>query len=451
MDDMTLNFPPIEEIEQMVAEGRLTELQAQLERIHPADIALLLDELETETAVTVFELLSIEIASEVLDETGGQIRQELVEKVDDERLADLLDELPMDDAAEFLEDLPDEISDRLIGLMEPEEAAEVQELLAYEDETAGRLMNRDVVALRRQWTVNETFDYLRSLEDAETLHYLYVVDRDNKLIGVVPLRRLILSQPDQTIESLMYSDVASVPVTADQEELAEFVTRYDYFVVPVVSENNELLGVVTVDDVLDIFEEEVTEDIQRLGGSEPLDQPYFAVSVFQIVRKRIGWLLLLFVASTLSGEVIRFFQNELDLVVALGFFITLITGTGGNAGSQTVATIIRAITLDEVRLSNLTAAWRREVTVGLLLGLVMGAVGIARALLWHTGFEVALVVALTLPIIVIWSTSVATVIPIVADRFHIDPTVISGPMIATIVDASGLLIYFSLAKWILGI
>ena len=280
MDDMTLNFPPIEEIEQMVAEGRLTELQAQLERIHPADIALLLDELETETAVTVFELLSIEIASEVLDETGGQIRQELVEKVDDERLADLLDELPMDDAAEFLEDLPDEISDRLIGLMEPEEAAEVQELLAYEDETAGRLMNRDVVALRRQWTVNETFDYLRSLEDAETLHYLYVVDRDNKLIGVVPLRRLILSQPDQTIESLMYSDVASVPVTADQEELAEFVTRYDYFVVPVVSENNELLGVVTVDDVLDIFEEEVTEDIQRLGGSEPLDQPYFAVSVF---------------------------------------------------------------------------------------------------------------------------------------------------------------------------
>jgi magnesium transporter len=451
MDDATLNFPPTEEIELMVVEGRLTELQAQLERIHPADIALLLDELETETAVAVFELLPIEIASEVLDETGGQIRQELVEKVDDERLADLLDELPMDDAAEFLEDLPDEVSDRLIGLMEPAEAAEVQELLAYEEETAGRLMTRDVVALRRQWTVSETFDYLRSLEDAETLHYLYVVDRDNKLIGVVPLRTLILSQPDQTIDSLMSGDVASIPVTADQEELAEFVTRYDYFVVPVVGENDELLGVVTVDDVLDIFEEEVTEDIQRLGGSEPLDQPYFAVSVFQIVRKRIGWLLLLFVASTLSGEVIRLFQNELDLVVALGFFITLITGTGGNAGSQTVATIIRAITLDEVRLSNLAAAWRREVSVGLLLGLVMGAVGIVRALLWNTGFEVALVVALTLPIIVIWSTSVATVIPILADRFRIDHTVISGPMIATLVDASGLLIYFSLAKWILGL
>ncbi|MCA9900485.1 MAG: magnesium transporter [Ardenticatenaceae bacterium] len=451
MDDAALNLPTVEEIEQMVTDSQLTELKSQLERIHPADIAWLLDELDAETAVILFELLPIEIASEVLDETGGQVRQELVEKVDDERLADLLDELPMDDAAEFLEDLPDDVSDRLIGLMDPEEAAEVQELLAYEEETAGRLMTRDVVSLRRQWTVSETFDYLRSLEDAETLHYLYVVDRDNKLIGVVPLRTLILSQPNKTIGEIMSRNVASVPVNADQEELAEFVSRYDYFVVPVVSLNNELLGVVTVDDVLDIFEEEVTEDIHRLGGSEPLDQPYFAVSVFQIVRKRIGWLLLLFVASTLSGEVIRFFQHELDVVVALGFFITLITGTGGNAGSQTVATIIRAITLDEVRLNNLGAAWRREVSVGLLLGVVMGAVGIVRALLWHTGFEVALVVAFTLPIIVIWSTTVATVIPILADRFHIDPTVISGPMIATIVDATGLLIYFSLAKLILGV
>lgn len=451
MDEAALNLPLIEEIEQLVAAGNLPEVQKQVARVHPADIAVLLDELEAETAVTVFELLPIEIASEVLDETGGQVRQELVERVDDERLADLLDELPMDDAAEFLEDLPDEISDRLMDLMEPEEAAEVQELLAYEEDSAGRLMTRDVAALRRQWTVSETFDYLRSLQDAETLHYLYVVDRDNKLIGVVPLRTLILSQPEQTIEAIMQRDVFSVSAMADQEELAELMTRYDFFVMPVVDANNELLGVVTVDDVLDVFEEEVTEDIQRLGGSEPLDQPYFAVSVFQIVRKRIGWLLLLFVASTLSGEVIRFFQNELDLVVALGFFITLITGTGGNAGSQTVATIIRAITLDEVRLSNLTAAWRREVSVGLLLGLAMGVVGIGRALLWDTGFEVALVVAFTLPIVVIWSTTVATVIPVLADRFRIDPTVISGPMIATIVDATGLLIYFSLAKFILGI
>ncbi|MBE2198784.1 MAG: magnesium transporter [Anaerolinea sp.] len=450
MDDK-YTMPAPDEIERLIAEGRLAELHDLLATIHPADIAVLLDELSADEAVIVFEMLSLEVASEVLDETGSLVRQELVEKVDDERLADLLDTLPMDDAAEFLEDLPDPVSERLIGLMEPEEAADVQEILAYEEETAGRIMTTDIAMLRRHWTVAETLDYLRSLEDAETIHYLYVVDRTDKLIGVVPLRELIMALPNATIESLMKEQVVAVSATADQEELAEMMSRYDYFAMPVVDTAGRLLGVVTVDDILDVFEEEVTEDIQRLGGSEPLDQPYFAASITQIVRKRIGWLMLLFVASTLSGEVIRFFQNELDTIVALGFFITLITGTGGNAGSQTVATIIRAITLDEVKMGNMWQAWRREVLVGFMLGLAMGAVGIVRALLWHTGFDVALVVALTLPVVVIWSTTIATIIPIVADRVHIDPTVISGPMITTIVDASGLLIYFSLAKLLIAV
>lgn len=450
MDDK-YTMPAPDEIERLIAEGRLAELHDLLATIHPADIAVLLDELSADEAVIVFEMLSLEVASEVLDETGSLVRQELVEKVDDERLADLLDTLPMDDAAEFLEDLPDPVSERLIGLMEPEEAADVQEILAYEEETAGRIMTTDIAMLRRHWTVAETLDYLRSLEDAETIHYLYVVDRTDKLIGVVPLRELIMALPNATIESLMKEQVVAVSATADQEELAEMMSRYDYFAMPVVDTAGRLLGVVTVDDILDVFEEEVTEDIQRLGGSEPLDQPYFAASITQIVRKRIGWLMLLFVASTLSGEVIRFFQNELDTIVALGFFITLITGTGGNAGSQTVATIIRAITLDEVKMGNMWQAWRREVLVGFMLGLAMGAVGIIRALLWHTGFDVALVVALTLPVVVIWSTTIATIIPIVADRVHIDPTVISGPMITTIVDASGLLIYFSLAKLLIAV
>lgn len=449
--DEIYTLPKPEEIAALINEGQLSELRALLADIHPADIAALMDELPSDQAVILFELLSLDTASEVLDETGAIVRQELVEKVDDERLADLLENLPVDDVVEFLEDLPDDVSERLIGLMEPEEAAEVQEMLAYEEDTAGRLMTTDVIALRRQWTVNETLDYLRSLEEPEMLHYLYVVDRDDRLVGVVPLRALIVAPPDATIGSIMIEQVVSVPVTADQEELAEMVSRYDFVAIPVTDEQGKLVGVVTVDDVLDIFEEEVTEDIQRLGGSEPLDQPYFSASLFEIVKKRIGWLLLLFLASTLSGEVLRFFQNELDAVVALTLFITLIVGTGGNAGSQTVATIIRAITLDEVRMSNMWQAWRREVSAGFILGLVMGIVGVGRALLWGTGYEVALVVALTLPAVVTWSTTAATIIPIVADRVRIDPTVISGPMITTLVDATGLLIYFSLARLILDV
>jgi magnesium transporter len=443
-----INLSP-EDVDALFEQGKLTELQERLNREHPADIADLLEHLPSEQVLILFGLLSIEHASEVLDETGSTIRQQLVEQVDDEHLADLLDELPMDDAAEFLEDLPDPVSDRLLELMEPEEAADVQKLLSYEEETAGRLMNRDVVALRRHWTVEETFTYLRSLEDVETLHYLYVVDQNELLLGVVPLRALILSQANATINEIMTPDVVSIEVTADQEELAEMVSRYDYFAVPVVDDQKRLLGVVTVDDVLDIFEEEVTEDIQRLGGSEPLDQPYFAVSPFYVVQKRIGWLLLLFIAAIMTAKVLQFFEGELTAVLALSFFVPLVTGTGGNAGSQTVATIIRAITLEEVRLSTMFAALRREITVAATLGIVMGICGFGVSALLTRDLQVAWVVAITLPLVVGWAVTIATIVPILANHFNIDPTVISGPMITTIVDASALLVYFLLAKAVL--
>lgn len=441
----------LEEIHTLLDAGDQNTLAARLQRVHPADIANLLDELEAEEAVSLFQLLSIEQASEVLDETGSQVREELVEKIDDEQLADILDVLPMDDAAEFLFDLPDPISDRLIQLMEPEEAADVQELLGYEDETAGRLMNRDVAVLRRQWTVNETLEHLRSQADAETLHHLYVVDQGGRLIGLVPLRRLIMAQADAVIEDIMHEEVFSVPVTADQEELAELISRYDYFAMPVVNETGLLLGVVTVDDALDILEEEVTEDIQRLGGSEPLDQPYFAASLRQVIQKRIGWLLLLFVAAMFTARVVQGFQETLAAVVALGFFMPLVTGTGGNAGSQTVATIIRAITLDEVKISNIGRAWRREFATAVTLGLVMGVCGFGVAYVLTSSLEIAWVVSITLPIVVAWAVTVATLVPIIASTFNIDPTVISGPLITTLVDASALLIYFTLASALLGL
>ena len=451
MEEMGYIDLPLEEIQTLLREKQTAVLTEKLTHVHPADIANQLNELEEDEAVSVFRLLSIEQASEVLDETGSEIRPVLVEKIDDEKLADLLDELPMDDAAEFLHELPDPISDRLILLMEPEEAADVQALLNYDNETAGRLMNRDVAALRRQWTVSETLDHLRELQDAETLHYLYVVDRFGKLIGVVPLRTLILSQADSTIEEIMMPEVFSVNVSVDQEELAELVSRYDYFAIPVVDDQERLLGVVTVDDVLDVFEEEVTEDIQRLGGSEPLEQPYFAASIFRVIQKRIGWLLLLFVAAIFTARVVQSFEETLQAVVALGFFMPLVTGTGGNAGSQTVATIIRAITLDEVRLSNLGKAWQREFATAVTLGVVMGVCGFGVTALITGDIRVAWVVSITLPLVVTWAVTVATIVPILANQFKIDPTVISGPMITTLVDASALLIYFLLARALLGL
>jgi magnesium transporter len=449
MEENYVDLPTTDEIENLITQNQKDKLRELLVDVHPADIADLMDQLPMESAVAVFNLLDVETASEVLDETGSLIRQELVEKVDEELLADLLDELPMDDAADFLEDLPAPFTDRLLELMEPEEAEDVRELLAYEEETAGRLMTTDVAVLRRQWTVADTFDFLRSLEEPETLQYLYVVDRNDRLIGVVPLRVLVLAQPEQTIEEIMTADIISVPVTADREELAELVARYDFFAIPVVQPDGRLLGVVTVDDVLDIVEEEMTEDIQRLGGSEPLTQPYFSLSPIQLVRKRLVWLLLLFAASFVTDAIVNGFHNLLLAVAALAIFMPVVSGTAGNAGSQTVTTIIRAMAVGELRFGDIWRALRRELVVGLIMGVLLGVFGYLRAVIFNVGPGVSLVLALTLPLVVIWATVVATVVPIMAEKLNIDPTVVSAPMITTIVDASGLLIYFGLAVWIL--
>ncbi len=445
------NRPDTTIFQKLVDQKNWDVLAALLIKMHPADIALSFEDIPTEQAVHLFRQLPVDVASEVLDETGPLIRQELIEKVDDERLAVLLDELPMDDAAEILDDLPDPISDKLLELMDDTEAEEVREILAYEDGTAGRLMNRVVVSLRRQWSVSEALEYLRSLDEIETVHYLYVVDRNGKLIGVVPVRNLLLSQLDETIEEIMLDTVFTAHVEDNQEELAELFARYDYVAIPVVDNEDRLIGVVTVDDVMDALEEEVTEDFQRLGGSEPLDQPYFSAGLRRVVGARIGWLMLLFLAAIMTGAVLQTFEYELQTVIALGFFIPLVTGTGGNAGSQTVATIIRAITLGEVRIATMGKALAREITVGLFLGLFMGCMGFALAFIWGVGWQIALVVALTLPIVVVCATTIATVVPIVANRFDIDPTIISGPMISTVVDTAGLSIYFTLARILIDI
>lgn len=449
MPDSAFNLPTNERIHDLIVAGKYRLLEQVLDTYHPADIADLLDELPNEESLIIFELLPDHIASEVLDETHSLIRQELVEKVDDERLADLLDELPMDDAAEFVAGLPEPVGERLLDLMEPEEAQEVRQLLNYPDQTAGRLMTTDVARLQRDWTVDQSLDYLRNLQEVESLHYLYVVDVNNTLLGIAPLRQLLLAQPHQTIANIKVTDVARVLDTADQEELALFISKYDYFSIPVVNEKDELLGVVTVDDALDVLAEEATEDIQRLGGSEPLAKPYFSASIRQMVGKRLIWLLPLFVASVITDSVINAFGGLLITAAALNTFIPVVSGTGGNAGSQTVATIIRAMAVGEVKLVDLRKAWLREVSVALILGAILGTAGFIRATLFNAGYEIALVLALTLPLVVIVANTLATLIPLIAQRANIDPTVVSAPMITTFVDASGLLIYFTLATIIL--
>ncbi|HBY97993.1 MAG: magnesium transporter [Ardenticatenaceae bacterium] len=450
MQETTL--PLVAEIERLVTlnDTNRNGLRGLLEAIHPADIAEVLDELSAEARLALFNLLSIEVASEVLDESNPEIARFIFEELPDDRLADLLEELPMDDAARLLADLPPQTAAGLIELMQPEDAAEVRDLLSYEESTAGRLMTDKFVRLRSTWTVTETFDYLRHLDpDTETIAYLYVVDHRDRLVGVVPLRSLVIAQPEQTIEEIMTPRVVAVGVDTDQEELAETVAKYDFSAIPVVDDEGRLVGIVTVDDVVDILEAEATEDIQRLGGSEPLDQPYFATPVVTVARKRIGWLLLLFVGGSLTSTVMRLFEDELLEVVALSIFIPLLIGTGGNAGSQTVSTIIRALAIDEIRFGDALRVLFRELSTGLLVGTLLGLVGACLALFWGAGITLAIAVGLTLPMICTWASVVGGLVPLLAERVGIDPAVVSAPLITTVVDATGLAIYFLIARAVL--
>lgn len=429
---------------------------------HPADVAEAIDDVSYPDAVAVFEQLDDPRAAEVLDELSNdpeRVRQ-LIEHAAPGRIATLLDRLPMDDAAEVVADASPEQAETLLtdlSARAPEDAAEVRELLSYGERTAGRLMTDKFVRLRRGMTVEEAFAAVRHADpQVETLTDLYVVEpvatggaMEERLVGVLSLRELVRSRPEQRIEDVMVGDLVTVTVDTDQEEVARLISHYDFLALPVLDRSGLLAGIITVDDVVDVLMEEQTEDVLKLGAVTASEVPYMATGVIDTVRHRFGWLLLLFVAETATGTVLRHFEGELARVVALSFFVPLLIGTGGNAGAQTVTTITRALALGEVRFRDLARVLWREVRTGLVLGAGLALVGFGRALLWGTGAALAGVVALSMVLIVIWAVAVGSVLPITFKRLGWDPAVMSAPFITTLVDATGLFLYFRIADALL--
>lgn len=439
-------------------------LRAAVESRHPADIALAMEELTYPEALAVFVRLDEARAAEALDELANDpdLLRYLIANSRPGHIAALLDRLPMDDAAEVVADASPEQAEALLTDLTaraPADAAEVRELLSYGERTAGRLITDKFVRLDPAMTVEEAFAAVRHADpEVETLTDLFVVERvpvngreEEWLLGVLSLRELVRARPEQTIGEVMVRDLITVSVDTDQEEVAQLISRYDLLALPVLDRNGFLAGIITVDDVVDILVEEQTEDVLKLGAVAATEVPYMATGVLATVRQRFGWLLLLFVAETATGTVLRHFEDELARVVALAFFVPLLIGTGGNAGAQTVTTITRALALGEIRFRDLARVLWREVRTGVILGAALGAVGFGRALLWHTGMGLAGVVALSMTLIVVWAVAVGAVLPITFKRLGWDPAVMSAPFITTLVDATGLFLYFKLADALLGL
>ena len=436
-------------------------LTGVLDGAHPADIAEALERVARPEALTVFNWLDNARAAEVLDEVDAELARYLEANAPPGRIADLLDRLPMDDAAEVVAEASPEQQEALLEVLErraPEDAAEVRELLSYHENTAGRLMTDKFVRLQAGMTVEQAFAAIRSADpDVETLTDLYVVEPEGgadreRLVGILSLRGLVRAKPTQIIRDLMATDLISVTVDTDQEEVARLISRYDFLAMPVLDREGSLAGIVTVDDVVDILVQEQTEDVLKLGGVTAGESAttYLATGVIANVRARFGWLLLLFVASLLTGAVSRRFEPSIEKVAALSTFIPLLIGTGGNAGAQAVMTVTRALALGEVRFGDWLRVLWRELRTGLALGVIVSVAGFFFvSLIWHEGARLGFVIGLSLIAIVIWANVVGSLLPIIAKRLGFDPAVMSAPFITTLVDATGLLMYFLIASALL--
>ena len=436
-------------------------LTAATQNTRSEDIAEAMRDLANSEALAVFNWLDNERAADVLGALEPDTARYIISNAPPARIVDLLDRLPMDDAAWVVSEAPPELAQLLMAQLQaraPEDAEEVRELLTYEENTAGRLMNDNFVRLAPEMTVAQAFAEVRRADsEVETVSDLYVVEPDarkrghERLTGVLSLRELVRARDEQIIGEIMTRDLITVGVDTDQEEAARMVRKYDFLAMPVLDREGFLAGIITVDDIIDVLAEEQAEDQLRFAGVELGDssQPYFSTPLLQVVKSRIGWLVLLFAASQLSGEVLASNDAELKKVAALTIFIPLLIGTGGNTGAQTVSTIIRGLSLGEVRFKDVFRVLGRELLGGLMLGSLLAIIGFAVVALRGFDTEMAFVVALSVLAICTWANVISALIPLLAQKFKIDPALVSAPLITTLVDATGLGIYLFIASRIL--
>jgi magnesium transporter len=448
--------PPDAEAVRAALEQRDAEKLRAWAEHEPVALAELLAELlgrrdEGETAVAA-ELLGDELTAEVVAEMDPVDAADLLERLDPADAADVLEEMAPDDAADVFEELEEAEAEEVLGAMQAEEASELRELLTYPPDTAGGIMTPDFAAVRPSLNVEQAIAEIRRVADeAETVHYVYVTDDAERLLGVLSLRDLLLARSRQPVTAVMNPEVTSVRATDDQEQVARLFRDQRLMALPVVDEADRLVGIITVDDVGDVLEEEATEDMERLGGSQPLDEPYLHASVLQIVRKRIVWLLFLLIAQAYTATVLSNYQQEIGELVVLAIFMPMLLGIGGNVGSQTVTTLIRAVGVGDVEWTDLGRVLWKELRVALLLAVALSLGMLLRAELIGTSVNVALVVGLSAGFIVVWAGLVAAVLPLALRRVGIDPAVVSAPLISTLVDGTGLIIYFELARRVLGL
>jgi magnesium transporter len=452
------------EIKSMIDARNFGALRELFSDWPPADVADVIFDLPEDEQVIIFRVLPAALAADVFEYIGIEEQQNLLKAMAHEQVVAILNEMSPDDRTALLEELPSAAARQLIRLLTPEERRVATALLGYPEDSVGRLMTPDFIQVKEDWTVQHVLDYVRQYgRDSETLNFVYVVDDRGKLIDDVRMREFLLRPLTAKVSEIRDQSFVALNVTDSQQDALNIFRKYDRAALPVVDSNGVLVGIVTSDDMLDVAEEEATEDIQKFGGMEALDEPYMRMTVWRMVRKRAGWLVILFLGEMLTATAMANYQQELAKALVLALFLPLIISSGGNSGSQASTLMIRAMALGEVTLRDWWRVMGREVQAGISLGLILGAIGIIRVAAWAIIGEqyfhqqpygahwplVALTVGIALVGVVLWGTLSGSMLPFLLRRVGADPATSSAPFVATLVDVTGLIIYFSIALVIL--
>ncbi len=445
-------------VKDLLEQRNFTELKALLKDVPPQDIALMLEELDEQSIPIVFRLLSKETAAETFVEMSTTAQQLLLNAFSDTELKAVFDEMFLDDTVDIIEEMPANVVKRIINQSDPQTRAVINEILKYPKDSAGSIMTIEYVSLKKTWTVKECFDRIRrDAVDKETIYTCYVTDEKRKLLGRITVKTLLLNSYETVIGDIMETNVISVETTADKEFVASQFSKYDLSAIPVVDMEDRIVGIVTVDDALDVMEDEATEDISKMAAVTPSDTPYLEQSIWQIWKNRVPWLLLLMISATFTGLIINYYEATLSSLSTLLFAcVPMLMDTGGNAGSQASITIIRGLALDEIRLRDVGKILWKETRVSVLLALVLGITCFAKLqlidrLLFKYDYTLMLsgVVSLALVATVIIAKVVGCLLPLLARKMKLDPAVVASPFITTIVDALSLIIYCNIALWVL--
>ncbi len=452
------------EIRSMIEARDFVTLREVFREWAPADVAEVIVDLPEDEQVIIFRILPHALAADVFEYLDIDAQQKLLRAMAHEQVVGILNEMAPDDRTALLEELPSAAARQLIQLLTPEERRVATELLGYPEDSVGRLMTPDFIAVKEDWTVQQVLDYIREHgQDSETLNVIYVVDDRGKLIDDVRMREFLLRPLTARVSQIRDQTFVALNVNDSQQDALNVFRRYDRVALPVLDSSGVLVGIVTSDDMLDVAEKEATEDIQKFGGMEALDEPYMRIPLWRMVRKRAGWLIILFLGETLTATAMANYQAELAKALVLALFLPLIISSGGNSGSQASTLMIRAMALGEVTLRDWWHVMRREVQAGILLGAILGAIGVVRVGAWAIVGEqylhqqpygahwplVALTVGVALVGVVLWGTLSGSMLPFILRRVGADPAASSAPFVATLVDVTGLIIYFSIALLIM--